>query len=149
MSRLCPIASLGMRAHRIQSPTKTRAAVAHRAWKAPQCCSRKSILCRSTGVRKALLLQDRESAHLRADDSSSAFLGPLHEPVTRENRSSSVKPDQSSHEVATGQRQHFEPDIGTDALKCRIHLRCSRFEYSVHGLDANTASFSWVAYIFR
>jgi hypothetical protein len=73
----------------------------------------------------------------------------LFDDTSSEIRSFSVKPDRSSHEVATGPLQHFKTDIGTDALKYRIQLRYSRFEYAPHGEDASTAAFSSVAYIFR
>jgi hypothetical protein len=52
----------------------------------------------------------------------------LFDDTSRKNRSFFVEPDRSSHEVATGPRQHFKADIGTHALKYRIHLRYRRFE---------------------
>jgi hypothetical protein len=73
----------------------------------------------------------------------------LFDDTSSENRSFFVKPDRSSHEVATGPLQHFKTDNGTHALKCRIQLRYSRFEYAPHGVDASTEAFSSVAYIFR
>jgi hypothetical protein len=73
----------------------------------------------------------------------------LFDDTSSEIRSFSVKPDRSSHEVATGPLQHFKADNGTNALKYRIQLRYSRFEYAPHGEDVSTAAFSSVAYIFR
>jgi len=73
----------------------------------------------------------------------------LFDDTSYEIRSFFVKPDRGGHEIATGPLQHFKTDIGTHALKYRIQLSYSRFEYAPHGEDASTAAFNSVAYIFR